>query len=205
MTSPALMGVSAPDSPLLSLRDGEDSALQAALRGGPRSGEDWSVQSLLEVCLQRIEEAGCRGAVSDQDMRGNRLLVVTDTEGHRLAAAVAYGLVSDNWVEAGARRNRRLRSINPTLVRRDLLDRIADNLAVKPHYLQTLAALFAEPYDSAWLPHERLHTALALWWQARLDDGHTIQSATTMLGLLAHPTVMTKVAYRRTDGCPRLH
>lgn len=204
MTSPALMGVSAPDSPLLSLRDGEDSALQAALRGGPRSGEDWSVQSLLEVCLLRVAEVGCRAAASVEDDNGNRLLVVTDAGGNRLAVTVVYALMTDNWVEAGSRRNRHLRSINPMLVRRDMLDRVTEGLSVKPDNLQTLAALFAEPYDSTWMLHVRLNTALGLWWDARLAEGHSVESANTMLGLLAHPTVTARLAYRRTDGCPRL-
>lgn len=193
-----------PDSPLLAGSEGTDSLLQAAVRGGQCAGEDWSVHSLLEVCLQRVEEAGCRAAASVEDERGNRLLVVTDAAGHRLAAAVMYAMASDNWVEAGARRNRNLRSINPTQIRRGLLDDIAKNLAVKPHYIQTLAALFAQPYDNNWLPHVRLNCALGLWWDARLAEGHSRESADTMLALLVHPSVASRLAYRRVDGCPRL-
>lgn len=201
MTVPACSPAAAP--PLPSGEASTNSSLQAALRGGPRPGEDWDSLSLLEVCLGRIEAADYRGAASVEDDRGNRLLVVTDAAGHRLAATFLYALHRDNWVEAGARRNRRL-GLHPVALRRDMIDKIADGLRVRPSHLRTLAALFAEPYESVFASHQRLNTALGLWWQARLDDGYSVESAATMLGLLAHPTVAARLTYRRTDGCPRL-
>lgn len=205
--SGAVSGVVSEDvvgSPLLVSGERVESALQAAVRGGPRAHEDWSVQTLTEVCLQRVAEAGCRGAASVEDTRGNRLLVVSDPAGHRLAAAMLYALSCDNWIEAGARRNRHLRSIDPVRERLRMLNDVVENLAVKPHYIQTLAALFAEPYDDTWLAHVRLDCALGLWWEARLSDGHSPESADTLLALLVHPTVAARFAYRRTDDCPRL-
>lgn len=192
-------------SPLLASSGTEDSALQTALRGGPRAGENWSVQSLMEVCLQRVEEVGCRGAASDQDLRGNRLLVVTDAHGHGLAVAVVYGLMSDDWTSGQGRHWWRLRRRNySTQDPRDMLDHIATDLAIKPGYIPSLPALFASPYDDAWLPYERLNTCLGLWWGARMAEGHSVESAETLLALMSHPSVTAQFAWRRDDGYPQL-
>lgn len=58
-------------------------------------------------------------------------------------------------------------------------------------------------YKEFWKGHHEPAAALTLWWDARMDEGHTVEHAQFLLGLIAHPDVLSRVRLTEHDGRTR--
>jgi hypothetical protein len=69
--------------------------------------------------------------------------------------------------------------------------------------MPSAADLLGRPYVNYWQGHHIAAAALTLWWDARMAEGHTVESATFLLELLAHPEVLSRVVFDEHDGRTR--
>ena len=60
-------------------------------------------------------------------------------------------------------------------------------------------------YQQYWLAHHRPSAALTCWWDARMSEGHTVEHATFLLSLIAHPNVLCRVGFYEHDGHTRTY
>lgn len=80
-------------------------------------------------------------------------------------------------------------------------DRVFDDLLVRltPTH-QTAVEMLGERYKYLWQGHHRAAAALTLWWDARMVEGYTVESARVMLELAAHREVLSRVMLDEFDG-----
>jgi hypothetical protein len=173
-----------------------DSVFQQAVRGDPRPGEDWDAQGLIEVLIARAEAAGFRGTVSELDSAGRQLVMVTTKDAGAFVRAPLMKVQCRDWDSGGAGQDWEGWTVEQ--IRFDILDRLINDL-VERGSVSTQEVL-GQPYQSAFSVHHRLDAALGLWWQARMDEGQTAESARLLLNLLAHPSVLPMVAYDILGG-----
>lgn len=75
--------------------------------------------------------------------------------------------------------------------RRDTIARTIRDIAFER---LTMEQVLAEPFDDTPSGACRRAVVVAAWWQARLDEGHTPETAHFLLSLIAHPSTMATFA-----------
>lgn len=170
--------------------DGDTTTLKDALRGLPREGEDWDTQGLMEIVVARAVQAGYRATVSQFDEQGRQLLMIATKQTGAFTRAPVMKISCKEWDLGGAGQDWGDWSVEQ--IRNDLLERAVNGLTILDDAWTTQDVL-GDPYRAVWSVHHRLDAALTLWWQARLDEGQTPETARMLLGLLAHPSVMAMV------------
>lgn len=84
-----------------------------------------------------------------------------------------------------ARREKREKDLTETL------------MAFEP-MIRMPSTYLAEALPESLRPRETFGLALGLWWDLRLAEGHTRESAQTMLALLVHPDVQSRLSFDET-------
>lgn len=170
-----------------------DSALQDALRGLPRPEEDWQTQDLVEVVLARAQAAGFRSAASEPDPERRQMVVISDRRASVFVGAPVHPSQVRRWRESESFEH--ARGVDPMDFQRDLLDEVIHGLKHRNGVASRVADVLGEPLKGAWPQSHRVDAALRVWWEARLEEGHTRESARVMLGLTVHPSVLSCVVY----------
>lgn len=84
--------------------------------------------------------------------------------------------------------------------RRDILVEHLSRAMVTGRTLDTVVRLGMRAGDEWWMD---LRIGFTLWWDTRIAEGHTPDSARTLLGLIAEPAVLAQFSFEDAAG-PRL-
>lgn len=113
------------------------------------------------------------------------------SQGGRFVHGVNGAYEQRMWAEA--------RDFERVRARREFrLEDAIDRLRLNPATVDETISTPCPPEQTAMV---RFHAALPLWWQARLLEGHTAESARMMLGLLVDPDNWRHLAFAE-DGRP---
>lgn len=168
------------------------------LRGRPRDGENWNTQGLTDVLIARAELVGLRAAVSRPDYLDRQILMVATRDAAQSRRAIVMGSERDDWTSGGIGRDFGGKDVEA--VRTEILNRTLSGVGTMG--ANPTVDVLVDPYKPRFSIHHRLDAVVQLWWQARLDEGHTPESAQAMLGLLAHPSVVSMLEQDEA-GVPR--
>lgn len=100
--------------------------------------------------------------------------------------------VKDLWGRAGrARRARRC------AVRQALLEEHLERAMSSGRTIEESVRLPSRENELHWL---EIRAGVALWWEARMGEGYTVDMARTMLGLIAQPEVFAQFTFTSERG-----